>query len=332
MRVLFMGGTGTISEACTDLAAGRGIDLILLNRGTRDVSIPAGVKVIRADVRDRRRFEDALSGLEFDCAVDWIAYVPEHVETDIEVLRGKVKQYVFISSASAYQKPPSHYIVTESTPLANPYWEYSRNKIACEERLMRAYRDEGFPVTTVRPSYTYGYRAVPSAVGGMAYTVVDRIRRGKEVVVHGDGTSLWVMTHNTDFAKGFVGLLGNPGAIGQAFHITSDEVLTWNQIYEAIGEAAGARPKLVHVPTDFIARVDPAIGAGLLGDKAWSLVFDNGKIKRLVPDFVCSRPFAEGVRESVAWFDADPARRQANEKSNEAVTRIISAYRRAAGG
>jgi nucleoside-diphosphate-sugar epimerase len=328
LRILFIGGTGTISEACTRLAAAKGLDLTLLNRGQREASIPAGVKTIRADVRDRAAYSASVTGREFDVVVDWIAYTSDHVEADIEVFRGRVRQYVFISSASAYQKPPAHYVVTESTPLENPYWEYSRNKIACEERLMRAYREEGFPVTIVRPSYTYGPALVPAAVVGGGYTAVDRMRRGKEIVVHGDGTSLWTMTHNTDFAKGFNGLLGHPQAKGEAFHITSDEVLTWNQIYAAIGAAAGVTPRLVHIPTDFIASVDPGVGASLLGDKAWSLVFDNAKVKHLVPDFVATKSFASGVRESVAWFDADPARRKTNDRTDEASDRIISAFRK----
>jgi nucleoside-diphosphate-sugar epimerase len=231
---------------------------------------------------------------------------------------------VFISSASAYQKPPVSLPVTESTPLYNPYWEYSRQKIACEERLVRAYREEGFPITIVRPSHTYDRTLLPFRGG---YTMVKRMRSGLPVIVHGDGTSLWVMTHHEDFARGFIGLLGNPQAIGQAVHITSDELLTWNQIYRQVADAAGvANPNLVHIPSDFIARIDFDWGASLLGDKSHSLIFDNQKIKRLVPGFECRIPFWRGAQEILAWYDQDPARQKLDTGFDQILTTILTAY------
>ena len=323
MKVLFIGGTGVISTACSSLAVSRGIDLYLLNRGQTDRPVPEGARVLRGDIRDRASVERALGDITFDAVVDWVAFTTEHVETDIELLRGRTGQYVFISTASAYQKPLSSLPITESTPLHNPFWAYSRAKAACEERLMLAYRDEEFPVTIVRPSHTYDRTKVP-LIGH--YTAIDRMRKGKKVIVHGDGTSLWVLTHHEDFAKGFVGLLGNHRAIGHAFHITSDEVLTWNQICAFLAQAAGVEPQIVHVPSDLIAAFDPELGAGLLGDKAHSVIFDNAKIKRLVPDYAATIPFSQGAREMLAWFDADPARQVVDEGEDRLFDRIIAAY------
>lgn len=309
MKVLFIGGTGLISQAVSSLAVERGIELYLFNRGQRDEFVPEGAKVIRGDIRNQGEAAEALKDYEFDVVVDWIAFTPDHVQTDIELFAGKTKQYIYISSASAYQKPQRNYVITEETPLENPYWEYSRNKIACEQLLMEAYRASGFPVTIVRPSHTYGNTAIPAALtsGQHPWSLVDRIRRGLPIIIHGDGTSLWTMTHNSDFAKGFVGLLGHPEAIGEAIHITSDEVLNWNQIYTAIGKAAGVDPKIVHISTDFImAWTPPGTADGLIGDQAVSSVFDNSKIKRFVPDFQATIPFSEGVKQSVAWFEAHP--------------------------
>lgn len=327
MKVLFIGGTGTISEGVSRVAVQRGIDLYVMNRGTRSVDIPAEVTVLRGDVRNLPEAEALLKGRRFDVVVDWVAYAPEQIEMDLALFGGRTEQFIFISSASAYQKPPVHYKITESTPLANPFWQYSRNKIAAEERLLKAYRDDGFPVTIVRPSYTYGRTYVPNAVG-CGWTIVDRIRRGKKLIVHGDGQSLWTMTHNTDFAKGIIGLFGNQQAIGEAFHITSDEVLTWDQIAQAIGAAAGAKPDIIHIPSDCIARFAPGIGAGLIGDKACSMVMDNSKLKRVVPDFLATVPFKVGVADAVAYHDADPARQVVNEELNDVLDRIIAAYER----
>ena len=327
MKILFIGGTGIISSACSRLAIARGHDLYLLNRGqTSKRTFPAGAHVLNGDIRDAASARAALKDHKFDVVVDWIAFTPEHIETDLNLFRGRADQYVFISSASVYQKPIGNLPITESTPLANPVWEYSRNKIACEERLMRAYREEQFPMTIVRPSHTYDATLSPIHGG---YTTLDRMRQGKPVIVHGDGTSLWTLTHHTDFAKGFLGVLGNHHAIGDSYHITSDEVLTWNQIYLLMGHALGVEPKLVHVASDFVALFDRGWGDGLLGDKAHSVLFDNTKIKRLVPDYVASIPFARGVHEIVAWFDADPTRRVIDEAHNQTVERILAAYQSA---
>ena len=256
--------------------------------------------------------------------VDWVAFTPEHVRADIELFRGRTRQYVFISSASAYQTPPRRLPVLESTPLANPFWQYSRDKIACETVLIDAYRAEGFPATIVRPSHTYDKTSVPFDGG---WTVLDRMRRGKEIVVPGDGTSLWTLTHHVDFAKGFVGLLGHPRTIGDAFHITSDDVLTWNQIAEALAAAAGVEARIVHVPSDAIAAADPDWGAGLLGDKAHSMVFDNSKLRGVVPDYLATIPFERGAREIVAWHDEDPARQRVDAKLDAVMDGLVETYR-----
>jgi nucleoside-diphosphate-sugar epimerase len=266
MKVLFIGGTGFISTAVSRMAIERGMELFLLNRGLRSAEIPGSYKLI-GDIHNPESRQNALKDHKFDVVVDWIAFAPEDIERDQSVFRGRTKQFVFISSASAYQKPPVNYIITESTPLDNPFWDYSRNKIACEEMLMKAYHEEDFPVTIVRPSYTYN-TYLPIAIGGFGcYTLADRMKKGLPIIVHGDGSSLWVNTHAEDFAKGFLGLLGNEKAIGQAFHITSDEVLTWNQIYQTIAEALGVEAKMIHIPSDFIVKVVPDMAGGLNGEK-----------------------------------------------------------------
>ncbi|MFN8498963.1 MAG: SDR family oxidoreductase [Anaerolineae bacterium] len=322
MKVLFIGGTGVISSACVALAVERGLDVVLLNRGQTTRPAPAAVPVLQADIRDTAAVARLLKDMRFDAVVNWIAFTPEHVETDVALFRGRTDQYVFISSASAYQTPPASLPVTESTPLRNPYWRYSQDKIACEERLVAAYRQEGFPVTIVRPSHTYDATKWPLQGG---YTAVHRMKAGQKVVVHGDGTSLWTLTHHRDFAKGFVGLLGNPHALGEAVHITSDEVLTWNQIYEMAARAVGVEAQIVHLPSDLIAAFDPDYGAGLLGDKAHSMVFDNTKIKRLVPDYVASIPFSQGVREIAAWYASHPAAQVVDERVNGLLDRLVAA-------
>lgn len=330
MRALFIGGTGIISTACTNLALERGIELTVLNRGRHATHAAPGARALTVDVEDARAASHALAGECFDVVVDWIAFEPAHIERDIALFGGRTRQYVFISSASAYQKPVGHYLITESTPLANPYWSYSQQKIACEERLMRAYREEGFPVTIVRPSHTYGETQIALAVNSWtkSYTAVDRMRRGKKVIVPGDGSSLWVITHNTDFAKGLVGLFSRPQAIGHAFHITSDEVMCWDQWYRLTAEAAGIEPNILHIPSDFIAACIPDSRGGLIGDKAASVVFDNSKIKRFVPEYCATMPYAAGIRQTIAWFDADPARRQIDEEANARWDRLIDAYER----
>ena len=330
MKVLFIGGTGIISTACTQLALARGFTLSVLNRGQRQNAVPSGVRHIAADINDPKAAA-ALGDQRWDAVVDFIAFTPAEIEQRIALFRGRTAQYIFISSASAYQKPLAHYLITESTPLANPFWDYSRNKIACEERLQRALRDEGFPMTIVRPSFTYGDTIVPLGLNSWpkTFTAVDRMRRGKPVIVPGDGLTLWTMTHNSDFAKALVGLLGHQGAIGHAFHITSDEVLTWNQIYEAVAEAAGVTDlKTIHIASDFVLACLPQTGPGLLGDKSNCAIFDNSKIKRFVPDFVATTRFRDGIKRTIAWFDADPARQQISSEDNAAWDRLIAAYER----
>ncbi len=334
MRVLFIGGTGIISTASTRLAAERGIHLTLLNRGRhapeKGLDLPAGVTTLTVDIEDEAAAARALGDAAVDAVVNWTVFVPAQIERDLRLFAGRTRQYVFISSASAYQKPVGHYLITESTPLANPYWQYSRDKIACEERLMRAYREDGFPITIVRPSLTYGDTQITLAVNSWtkSYSVVDRMRRGKKVIVPGDGSSLWVITHNSDFAKGLVGLLGSPQVIGHAFHITSDEVQTWDQYYRIVAEAAGAEPKLVHIPSDFLAACQPDELGSLTGDKAVSVVFDNSKIRRFVPGYCATVPFAQGVRRTLAWFDADSARRQVDAEADAAWDKLIDAWER----
>ncbi len=326
MKALFIGGTGLISSAVSRLAVERGIDLTLLNRGQRGEFFPRGARQMVADRRDPAAVRSALAGQDFDVVVDWIVYTPQEAERDVELFSGRTGQYFFISSASAYQKPAAHWLITESTPLANPYWQYSRDKIACEELFLREYRERGFPVTIVRPSLTYGVTQIPAAVGSWSHpwTLVDRMRRGERVVVPGDGTSLWTMTHNSDLAKGFVGLMGNVHALGHAFHITADEVLTWNQIYGLIGAAAGVQPRLVHVSSELVAAFHPEDLGSLIGDKAQSAVFDNTKIKAFVPGYTATVPFAEGVRESVRWFESHPERCTIDQEFNARCDRMIA--------
>jgi len=327
MKVLFIGGTGNISIPVSQLAVARGIDLYLLNRGRQDVTIE-GVTSLTADINQPDQVAAALGDQHFDVVVNWIAYHEHEIERDIALFRGKCSQYIFISSASVYQKPATHHIITESTPAFNPFWRYSQEKILCEERLTRAYREEGFPMVIVRPSHTYDKR-FPIGVGNWSsYVIPQRMIDGKPIIVHGDGTSLWTITHSDDFAKGFVGLLGHPLALGHIFQITSDFVLSWNQIYEQIGEALGVKPNLVHIPSEWIAEYDPREGAGLLGDKMYSAIFDNSKIKRFVPDYVATIPFHEGIRRSLAWFQADPSRLQVAPADHEMLDKMLAAYQK----
>lgn len=325
MRVLFIGGTGFISSEVSRQAIAKGFELYLLNRGLRSVEIP-GSHTLIADIRDPQSMQAALKSMEFDVVVDWIAYTSEDIERDIALFRGRTKQFVFISSASAYQKPPKHYLITESTPLENPYWDYSRNKIACEERLMKAFREEGFPVTIVRPSLTYDTN-FPIAIGGWGcYTLADRLKKGLPIIVHGDGSSLWVVTHAEDFGRGFLGLLGNDLAVGEAFHITTDEVLTWDQIYQTIAAALGVEANIVHIPSDFIVKVAPAFTGSLFGDKMWSSVFDNSKIKSSVPGFQATIPFSVGIRRTVEWFEADKSRQRIDDAVNTEMDQILKLF------
>jgi len=329
MKVLFIGGTGNISTAVSMLAVDSGIELFHLNRGTTHL---AGVTSLQADIHDLGSVKRVLQSHEWDCVIDWIAFQPADVERDFNLFQGKTNQFIFISSASAYQKPLLMPVITESTPLKNPFWSYSRNKIACEEVLMRHYRDEDFPVTIVRPSHTYR-TIIPATLGGSSeYTVIDRIRKGLPIVVHGDGTSLWTLTHADDFAKAFLGLMGNGNAIGEAFHITSDEALSWNRIHQLLAEAVSCEPHLVHVTSDVIADIAdeegfPEVRGSLLGDKSYTVLFDNSKIKRFVPSFQAKISFAEGIKKTIEWFEADPKRMKINEKTNRLIDLIVASKR-----
>lgn len=328
MKALFIGGTGTISAAITRKLAAQGCELYLLNRGTRNEGLPPNVKTLEADINDEARVAELIRDLSFDVVADFIAFVPAQLERDYRLFAGKTKQFIFISSASAYQKPLSDYRITESTPLANPYWEYSRNKIACEEYLMKQYREQRFPITIVRPSHTYDERSIPLGVHGSKgpWQVAKRMLEGKPVIIHGDGTSLWTMTHNEDFAEGFIGLMGNLHAIGESVQITSDESLTWNQIYAAIADALGAPLRTVHVPSAFLAACSREdFTGGLIGDKANSVVFDNAKLKRLVPGFAAVTRFDQGIKRTVAHILAHPELQREDPEFDGWCDRVIEA-------
>jgi len=328
VKVLFIGGTGNISTAVSKYAVKCGIDLYHFNRGRGTSSIP-GVQTIVGDFSQPAEMASRLKDHRWDVVVNWIAYTEADVQRDYELFKGKTAQYVFISSASAYQRPLGYPIVTESTPLCNPYWQYSRNKIACEDNLTAHYRNDGFPVTIVRPSLTYD-TVIPVPIGGWKeYTIVERIRNGKKIIVHGDGSSLWTMTHADDFAKGLVGLFGHQQAVGQAFHITSDEILTWDQIHQALAEAAGCEANIVHIPSDFLATFSEDLRGGLVGDKATSVIFDNTKIKRFVPGFVATIPFKQGIKRTLDWFEADPSRKLVTKETDDFIELILKQYERA---
>jgi nucleoside-diphosphate-sugar epimerase len=333
MKLLFIGGTGLISSACSDLAIERGHELFLLNRSvSAKYPAPKHSTILQADIHaDSTHLSKLLTGHHFDAVVDFIAFTPEDIARDISLFRDKTDQFVFISSASAYQKPLQNYLITEVTPLVNPFWEYSRSKIACEELLMQTYRKDEFPVTIIRPSHTYGPSQIPLCVSSWQHpwTVISRIKRGNKVIISGDGTSLWVLTWNADFAKGLVGLLGNQKAIGEAFHITSDQALSWNQIYLEVYQALGQTPNMVHIPADLIAVYDEKALGSLIGDKSNTVVFDNSKIKRFVPDFNCEVNWPEGLRRSLAWFEAHPEFQTIDHEENETWDRIVEAYGRA---
>jgi nucleoside-diphosphate-sugar epimerase len=322
-RILYIGGTGAISTSCVARSVARGDDVTVLNRGTSARALPDGARSAIGDIRDPQSVRDALGDREFDAVAEFTAFTPEHVRTDLDLFEGRVGQYVFISSASAYQKPPVRLPITESTPLRNPYWQYSRDKIACEDLLLSAYRDRAFPITIVRPSHTYDHTLFPNAGG---WTDVVRLRAGKPVVIHGDGTSLWTLTHSEDFAVAFAGLLGHPLAIGEAFTITGDHVPTWNQIYGWLADAAGiASPEFVHIASETIARLHPEWGPGLVGDKSHSVVFDNSKVKALVPEFGTTITFDEGARRLIAHYDAHPEQQRFDPERDELTDRLIAA-------
>ncbi len=324
MKVLFIGGTGIISSGCVNEAVENGFDLTLLNRGRSSRPIPDGVEVLQADYRDIEAVHRVIAGRKFDVVVNWIVFTPDQAERDIALFHENTSQYIFISSASVYQKPPDSLPITESTPLSNPFWKYARDKIACEELLMESYSRNRFPVTIVRPSHTYDRTLVPLRGG---FTWLKRMIKGEPVILHGDGTSLWVLTHNRDFAKGFTGLLGNPLAIGEAFHITSNELLSWNQIADQLAKAAGVKARVVHVTSEEINRYDQDWGESLLGDKSHSVIFNNDKIRRMVPGFKAQIPFQQGAREIVEWYSEDVSRQQVDQKLDSLIDRIIADLR-----
>lgn len=326
MKVLFIGGTGIISSACTQLAVERGMELYHLNRGVSQSKRPVnGIKQLCGDIRDRASAEAAIAGHNFDCVVDWISFTTEHVQSNIDLFAGRTKQFIFISSASAYQTPAHALPITERTPLENPFWEYSRNKIACEQLLQKAHATNGFPYTIVRPSHTYDRTLLPFEGG---FTVFKRILDGRPVPMFGDGTSIWTITHHRDFAKGLVGLIGNPRAIGEDFHITNNELLTWNNIYEIIAELVGKPLDRVYLPSFEYAKYDKQMGDSVVGDKMNSSIFDNSKIKSVVPDFECTIPFAEGVKEVVRWHLDRLNELKADPATDAVFDRMIADWRR----
>lgn len=333
MKALFIGGTGTISMAITkQLAENPDWELYLLNRGNRSADVPANVKVLSVDINDEAAVTAILGDLQFDTVCDFIGFVPAQLERDYRLFKDKTKQFMYISSASAYQKPLGDYRITESTPLANPYWEYSRNKIACEEFLMKMYRENGFPITIVRPSHTYDERSIPMGAHGNkgSWQVAKRMLEGKPVIVHGDGTTIWTMTHNSDFAKGFIGLMGNVHAIGEAYHITTDEGLTWNQIYKIVADALGVPFKPYYVSSDFLQAVsDYDFEGGLIGDKANTVVFDNSKLKRAVPGFCATVRMDQGIKKTVEYVLAHEEYQVEDEEFDAWCERVIAALEKA---
>lgn len=330
MKVLFIGGTGTISTAISTRLLEEGHELWLINRGTRNDVLPSGAHIIKADINDEESVTRQLEGQKFDVVADFIAFLPKQLERDYRLFNGRTRQFIYISSASAYQKPLSDYRIDEGTPLANPYWEYSRNKIAGEELLMKLYREEGFPVTIVRPSHTYSERSMPLGVHGPggSYQVIRRMLEGKKVIIQGDGSSLWTLTFNTDFAKGFIGLMGNIHAIGEAVQITGDETLTWNQIYTVVADALGVGLNPCYVSSEFLAASSPAqwdLRGALLGDKSNSVVFDSTKLKRLVPGFAATVRFDQGARKVLDYINTHPECRKEDQEFDSWCDRVIAA-------
>lgn len=314
MRILFIGGTGIISASCTREAVRQGHELFHLNRGNRPDQAPPGVTTLKADIRDPKQVEKAVAGYRFDCIVNWVAFEPEHVHQDINLLGPLTSHYIFISSASVYLKPPPHWKITEETPVGNPYWPYAQGKIACEEVLLDSHQKNGFPVTIVRPSHTYTDSWIPTPIGSRDFTIAQRILDGKGVISPGDGQSLWTITHSDDFAVGFTGLLGKQDSIGEIYHITSDEARTWDAFYGIIGEALGVEVDMVHIPSAAVNEISPTLGQGLMGDKGYSMVFDNSKIKRFVPSYEARTPFSGGIRRSLEWFEENPSRKIVDPK------------------
>ena len=326
MQILFIGGTGIISSACTQEAVMQGHEVRHLNRGNNPDQAPRDVVTLKADVRDPVQVKKAVNGHRFDCVVNWVAFEPEQVIQDVELFGPLTSHYIFISSASVYIKPPPHWVITEETPVGNPYWSYARKKIACEELLLDRHQKDGFPVTIVRPSHTYSDGWVPSPIGSRDFTIAQRMLDGKEVISPGDGQSLWTITHSEDFARGFTGLLGNRDAVGEIFHITSDEVRSWDAWYGIIGEALNVEPKIVHIPSEVVLQVSPLLGQGLMGDKGWSMVFDNSKIKRFIPSYEARVPFTEGIHRSLEWFNQEPSRKVVDPVRDAEIEKVLRVW------
>ena len=324
MRILFIGGTGNISTECAELLHQRGHELLILSRGRS--AVPSNYRAIRAERRETAAIRAALAGERVDVVLNFLGYEVADVQTDFELFRDRVQQYIFISSATVYIKPPPQLPITEACPLGNPFWDYAQKKVACEEWLTAQHHQNGFPVTIVRPSHTYSKRWIPNPVSSAGYTFAARLEQGKPVIVPNDGENPWTLTASSDFAVGFAGLIGRKEAIGQAFHITSDEALTWNQIAETIAEAVGARsPQILKIPADFICQVMPEMTGNLKGDKIHPGVFDNSKIKRFVPEFRCRKLFRDGVRESITWLRAHPAE-AANPKVDQICDAVVNEW------
>ena len=327
MRILFIGGTGIISTPCTREALKQGHELFHLNRGNHSDRTPPSVITLKADIRDSRQVEKAVAGHHFDCVVNWVAFEPDHVRQDMELLGPLTSHYIFISSASVYLKPPPHWIVTEETPVGNPYWSYAQSKIACEALLLEGHSKNGSPVTIVRPSHTYDDGWIPTPIGSRDFTIAQRLLDGKAVISPGDGQALWTLTHSNDFARGFTGLLGNPDAGGEIFHITSDEARTWDAYYGIIGEAMDVEANIVHIPSAVVNQISPSLGQGLIGDKGYSMVFDNSKIRRFVPDFQASVPFSEGIRRSLKWFEENPERKIVDPAKDAEIDKVLKVWK-----
>lgn len=324
MKILYIGGTGNISEYCVERCLMRGDEVSMLNRGNRVVQFSKPVKTIVGDRHDRLLLRRVAEEGHFDVVCDFIGFTPSEAEDDVAAFAGLCGQFVYVSSVAAYQKPPHHYLMTESVPLKNPYWKYAQDKIVSEEIFQWAYREHNFPVTIVRPWHTYGHTRIPTATMGAGYTAVDRLRKGLPILCHGDGQSLWGLTHSSDFAAGFVGLLGKPNLGGEVFHITTEEILTWDQIYRTLAAAAGVtNPEIVHLSSETIHRLDPELGTPLIGDLMYSSAYDNAKIRRVVPDYRAKIDWAEGVARSIAWYDADPARQVPDTRLNARIDRLI---------
>jgi len=332
MRILFTGGTGNISTACTAEALGQGIEVFHLNRGNKPERQLPGVRTLKADIRDPEAVRQALGDLRFDAVIQFLAFKPEHILADLEIFKDKTRQYVFISTCSAYKKPSLTPWITEDTPLENPFWEYSRLKADCEKVLREKASTSGLGYTIVRPSHTYDNGWIPGCFGSAGFGLAWRMLQGKEIVVPGDGQSLWTLTHASDFAVGLVGLLGKKEALGEAFHITSDERLTWDAIHRIVGTALGVEPRLVHVTSEYISSLFPERGAGLLGDKAVSVLFDNSKIRRVVPQFSPKTGFEKGIRDSLAWFDKHPELKGPDATMNAEMDTILQRWKAALGG